>query len=129
MRSWTREFCSSFSTSSITSSSFTAAVIQHNFRYRILRLNSINSNIPGNSVNPSLPNTPKLTPWEDQPPCPQPAVLVQTLRGIPSVRRETVKRPCPACSGTGKTVCGNCRWSCKFFKVGPEMSWLSRTAC
>lgn len=52
---------------------------------------------------------PSLTPWDDQSPTPRGQLLVMTQRGIPSVRQEVPDSPCPACGGSGKVTCGNCR--------------------
>lgn len=36
-------------------------------------------------------------------------ILVRTQRGLPSFRVPIPEDPCPACGGTGKCTCGNCR--------------------
>ena len=35
---------------------------------------------------------------------------VQTQRGLPLFQPIIPSRPCPACGGTGKLTCGDCRW-------------------
>lgn len=55
------------------------------------------------------PQNPQLTPWSEEAPAARPPLLVMTQRGIPDVRQEIPDKPCPACAGTGKVLCGNCR--------------------
>ena len=63
---------------------------------------------PPPALFPEPPPPPALFPEPPPPGAPAPCV-VQTQRGLNTVRYPVPPNPCPTCGGTGRSTCGSCR--------------------